>query len=129
MKNRSLRQFSADLKRLPRTVAHRIAKVAAPEISALAKASFDSSSTPYGVPWEPGEDGSKVTLRKTGALERFVHYVAIGAKLRIALGVPYAKFQIGKRPVYPRQDGALPSAYSARLHAITIRIIKEDMVR
>lgn len=69
--------------------------------------------------WVPAVDGRPVTLRKTGALAKFVYYVAIGAKLRVALGVGYAKYQIGKRPVFPRQGGVLPAAYVRTLEQVT----------
>lgn len=125
----SLAKFSESLRRLPRSVATRVASEAAPAITALAKASFDASTTPYGVPWAPGDDGERITLRKTGNLERRVQYGAAGTKLRVVLGVPYAKYQIGKRPIFPRQGGALPEKYVFALHNVAIRIIREDMVR
>jgi hypothetical protein len=43
-------------------------------------------------------------------LSRLV-YVAIGAKIRVALTSRYAKYQIGRRPVFPTQAGGLPQAY------------------
>src|SRR5271170_1529816 len=100
---RTLAQFSSDLRRLPRVVAHRVAEAAAPVVTTLAKASFAASETPYGVPWAPGEEGQRVTLQKSGDLAKYIRYVAIGAMLRVALGVRYAKYQVGKRPVFPTQ--------------------------
>jgi hypothetical protein len=50
-----------------------------------------------------------------------------GVKLglqRVALGVKYAKFQIGKRPIYPRA-GLLPAKYSEALRQITQEAAKE----
>jgi len=117
----SLAKFSADLRRLPTTVAIQVAKAAAPAITALAKESYDASTDPYGAPWAPSKKtGKRVTLRKSGALERRVYYVAIGTKLRVALGVDYAKYQIGKRPVFPKQNGLLPLAYSAELARVAV---------
>ena len=114
----SLSKLEATLRALPKTLGQEIARRAAPVISRFAKASFDSSVDPYGAPWRPKENGDKATLRATGALEAFVFYVAIGTKLRVALGVPYAKYQIGKRPIFPR-PGLLPKAYSEELDRIT----------
>ncbi len=125
----SLSKFADDLRRLPRVVAQQVAKEAAPEITRLAKASFDASQTPYGIPWAPGEKGQKVTLRKTGALEGNLRYVAIGTKLRVALGVAYAKFQIGKRPVFPGQGGALPPSYVQALQRIAVRVVRRELGR
>ncbi len=124
----SLRQFANSLARLPLVLGHEIAKDQAPALSSLARESFESSATPYGVPWAPGVDGRKITLRKSGALERGVRYVAIGAKLRVALPTRYAKFQIGKRPVLPAQGADLPASYRASLAAAARRIATRILV-
>src|SRR5579872_1858182 len=97
---------------------------AAPALTALAKETFASGEDAYGLTWKPGERGQHVTLRKTGDLERTIRYVAIGTKLRVALGVRYAKYQIGKRPVFPRQGGELPTAYVLTLQRTAVRVIK-----
>ena len=36
----------------------------------------------------------------------------------VGLGQDYAKYQIGKRPVYPKQGGLLPRKYSDALEAL-----------
>lgn len=124
----SLRKFSSDLRRLPKVVGVRVANEAAPAITALAKKSFDSSQTPYGIPWAPSTiTGDTVKMHKTGSLERRVVYVAIGDKLRVVLGVPYAKYQIGRRPIFPRQDGALPPDYSRTLQRIAVAIVRQEL--
>lgn len=123
---KSLSEFANDLRRLPRVVAIRVAEEAAPVLTDLAKASFDASETPYGLDWAPGADGQRVKLVKTGALKRFLHYVAIGTRLRVALGVKYAKYQIGKRPVFPRQVGALPPSYVQALERTAVRVVREE---
>lgn len=127
MSTATLRDFSKKLEALPTVLAHRVAEQSAPGLTALAKRSFDGSQTPYGVPWAPSVDGDTITLRKTGALEAHVYYVAIGTKLRVSLGVPYAKYQIGKRPVFPIQAAALPKDYRAVLVEKTNAIAKEHM--
>lgn len=123
---KSLAQFSSDIRRLPRVVGQKVAAAAADKITALAAATFNASEDAYGVPWAPGADGRKVTLRKTGALARRVLYVAIGTKLRVALGVPYAKYVIGKRPIYPRQGGALPPEYTATLQRVAVDVVRAE---
>jgi hypothetical protein len=125
----SLRQFSADLRRLPLVVAQKVAAQAAPALTRVAKATFDAGEDPYGVNWVPGADGQKVTLRKSGALERFIHYVAIGTKLRVALGVRYAKYQIGKRPVFPRQGAPLPADYVRTLQRTAVDVVRSEIGR
>ena len=114
----SVRKFAASLRKLSQTLANRIAERAAPVITEFAQTSFESSTDPYGVAWVPSVDGKTVTLRDTGSLSKFIRYVAIGSKLRVALGVPYAKYQIGLRPVFPAQGKPLPPNYSETLAKI-----------
>jgi len=124
----SLTKITARLRALPRVLAQDIAERAAPKISAFAKESFDASRDPYGAPWAPGVNGQTITLRKTGALERFVHYVAIGTKIRVSLGVKYAKYQIGKRLIYPRRD-LLPKQYSDALRQLASSTARDHLER
>lgn len=123
----SLAKFSQDLRRLPRVVAQAVTQAAAPKITELAQKTFNASSDAYGQPWDPGSDGQRVTLRKSGALARRVHYVGIGTKLRVALGVAYAKFQIGRRPVFPRQGQKLPVEYSTTLARTAVDVVRAEM--
>lgn len=115
----SLARFATTMRALPRVLGQRVAAKAAPLLTELAKATFDASEDAYGNSWAPGAEGQRVTLRKSGALARYLVYVAIGTKLRISLGTAYAKFQIGKRPVFPTQGGQLPSTFSATLAKTT----------
>lgn len=124
---KSLAQFANDLRALPRAVALKVAARAAPRITKLAEQTFDAGESPYGVAWDPSVDGKRVTLRKSGALFKFIRYVPAGAKLRVVLGVPYAKYQVGKRAVYPRQDSPLPNDYVDALKAAAAEVIKEEL--
>lgn len=123
----SLKQFAEDLRRLPRVVAQKVAERAAPALTAIAEATADASENAYGQPWAAGKHGQRVTLNRTGALLKFIRYVAIGTKLRVALGVPYAKYQVGKRPIFPRQDAALPDEYSQVLERAAVQVVKEEL--
>lgn len=125
----SLAKFTADLRRLPRVVAQSVAQAAAPAITAAALKTFEAGTTPYGVPWAPGADGERVKLRRTGDLVRYVKYVAIGTKLRVALGVPYAKYQIGRRPIFPTQGGALPPEYVQTLQRAAVDVCRRELGR
>lgn len=126
---KSLTQFAADLRRLPRVVAIRVTEAAAPVLTALANESFASSATPYGQAWKLGKKGQRITLRKSGDLARQIRYVAIGTRLRVALGVRYAKYQVGKRPIFPRQAGELPDTYVQALERTAVRVVKEELAR
>lgn len=125
----SLKKFSEDLKRLPNVVAHQVAAEAAPALTSAAQATFDASEDAYGNPWLPGDHGQTVTLRKSGALARTIKYVAIGALLRIALGVSYAKYQIGKRPIFPSQNSALPDPYVQVLQRKAVEVVRREMTK
>ena len=125
----SIAKFAQDLRKLPRVVAIKVAEAAAPALTSLAKSTFDAGENPYGLTWAPGEKGQRVTLRKTGTLAGFIRYVATGTRLRVALGTSYAKYQIGKRPVFPRQGGELPTEYVRTLHRTAVRVVKEELGR
>jgi hypothetical protein len=125
----SLRKFSENLRGLSKTLGIEVAQRAAGEITVLAQRTFSQSEDAYGVPWTPGFDGRDVTLRKSGVLASTIRYVAIGTKLRVALGVPYAKYQVGKRPVFPTQDGVLPATYSRTLERVTREVAAESLMR
>lgn len=114
-----LRDFEARLRTLPTVVAQQIAARAADEITALARQTFAAGENAYGDAWEPGRDGRHVTLRKSGGIERGVRFVAIGTKIRAALGVPWARYQISKRPIFPKAGAPLPPEYTRALTRIT----------
>lgn len=126
---KSLSQFAKDLRRLPTVVAQMVAAEAAPAITALAEKSFAESETPYGQKWPAGKKGQVVTLVKSGALKTHIRYVAIGTKLRVALGVRYARYQVGRRPVYPRAFGNLPDDYIQVLERVAVRIVRRELGR
>ncbi len=123
----SLKDFSAKLRDLPRTVAIKVAAAAAPALTETANATFNAGENAYGSTWEIRQDGSRATLKKSGALSSKIHYVAIGTKLRVALGVSYAKYVVGKRPVFPRQGAPLPVAYSQTLARVTDAVIRREL--
>lgn len=123
----SLKKFAEDLRRLPRVVAQKVCERAAPALTAIARSTFDAGENAYGQSWAPGKGGKRVTLYRTGSLFKFIRYVAIGTKLRIALGVPYAKYQVGKRPIFPRQDASLPDEYVQTLERTAAQVVKEEL--
>lgn len=123
----SIRKFAESLRTLPRVVGHRVAKAAAPILTSLVVETSRASADAYGAAWAPGESGQVVKLRKSGALLDGVRYVAIGSKLRLALTTRYAKYQVGKRPVTPRQGEALPPAYARELDTTARRVIREAL--
>lgn len=123
----SLKRFTANLRLLPTVLAQKVAEAAAPVITARAKETFDAGENPYGLTWAPGAEGQRVSLVKSGRLASAIRYVAIGTKLRVALGVAYAKYQIGRRPVFPTQGGALPVEYARELATTTAEVCRDVM--
>ena len=113
---RSLKSFTAKLRDLPRVVSIKVAENAAPALTAAARSTFSAGENAYGDAWAPKADGSRATLNVSGSLAAGVYYVATGTRIRVALGVRYARYVLGKRPIFPRQGSALPVAY---LDAIT----------
>lgn len=123
----SLKDFSARLRKLPQVVANKVAAAAAPALTDVAMSTFNASQNAYGESWVPGAEGQTITLNQSGTLAKHISYVAIGSKLRVALGVPYAKYQVGRRPVFPKQGDPLPQAYAAVLESTTARVIYEEL--
>lgn len=123
----SLRAFAQRLRTLPRVVAQKVAAAAAPELTKVARETFDAGEDAYGVPWTPGADGKRVDLNKSGTLRSKITYVAIGTVLRVALGTSYAKYQVGRRPVFPRQNEALPASYVAVLEKVTREVCAAEL--
>lgn len=124
-----LHRLEASLRELPRVVGQKVATASASTITSLARATFEAGENAYGDTWEPGADGRRVTLRKSGRMAAGVSYVAIGARLRARLGPKYAKYQVGKRPIFPRGGASLPNAYVAALRVKSAEIVQVELGR
>jgi len=120
-----LRALERSIRELPRTVGAKVATACASTITDLARATFSAGENAYGDTWAPGADGQKVDLRESGALAGGIAYVASGTRLRARLGPSYAKYQIGKRPIFPR--GRLPVSYVEAIRAATNRVIRSEL--
>lgn len=118
-----LKAFERGLRELPRVAAQRVAAASATTITTLAIRTYDAGENAYGDKWDPGAEGQAVDLRESGALAGGVRYVAIGTKLRAVLTVPYAKYQIGKRPIFPRAGAKLPTSYRNALATAVARVV------
>lgn len=123
----TLKKFAAKLRELPRVVAIEVATASAPAITAASIETFMSGEDAYGVMWAPKEDGTRATLVDSGALSRRLAYVATGTKIRCKLGVQYAKYQLGKRPVFPRAGALLPRSYTDAIAEVTASVIKKEV--
>ncbi len=122
-----IRGLEKSLAELPRVLAMKVAAASASAITSMARATFKAGENAYGDPWEPGADGERVDLEKSGRLAAGVAYVAIGTRLRAQLGPKYARYQVGKRPIFPRSGAKLPIAYVATLRAKANEIIQAEL--
>jgi hypothetical protein len=123
----ALSRLSASLRKMPFWVGRETARRVAPVITDLARSTYRSQSDPYGTPWQPGADGKTVDLVQSGAMFDKVRYVAIGTILRVALGVQYARYQIGKRRVFPTQGSPLPLAWQNAIAREANAAIAQEM--
>lgn len=123
----TLKAFAEKLRNLPKVVAIRVATAAAPAVTDASVETFRAGEDAHGQLWVPKEDGSRATLVDSGALQSRLGYTAIGTKLRCQLGVSYAKYQIGRRPVFPKQGEPLPKAYVAALDSAAKSVIDAEL--
>jgi len=122
-----LRRIESGLRALPHVVAQEVASKVAGTITRLARRTFDAGENAYGDSWEPSAEGKRVDLRASGALAGGVRYTAVGTRIRAVLTVPYAKYQIGKRPIFPRAGAKLPISYRTAIGKSVDDVVKRHM--
>lgn len=122
-----LRALEKSLRALPLTVAHKVAAASAGTITSLARATFSAGENAYGDTWDPGKKGERVRLQRSGKLASGVELIAIGTRLRSRLGPRYAIYQIGRRPVFPRNGARLPVDYVEALSVVTSAVIRAEL--
>jgi len=114
----ALKTVRARLQDLPRTFAADVARRAAPDLTDLAQGSFDSGRSVYGDARPLGVDGNPLDLRRTGAAEAVIRFVAIGSVVRTPVFPKYFKYLIAKYGVMPGGNAAIPAAWSDRIGQI-----------
>jgi len=105
-----LRDLGKRLKDLPVALAQSVAQAVAPALTGQAQADFASGLTAYGEARPVGVHGNALSLVRSGITEGSIRFVAIGTRVRVAFGTPYAKYLVGKYRILP--VGALPVAWS-----------------
>jgi hypothetical protein len=123
----SLKDFAARLRALPTTLAIKVAAAAAPALTEAQRATFNAGTDAFGGSWKVRDDGTRATLTKSGDLSKYVKYVAVGTRIRLALGVRYARYLIGTRPIAPKQGEGLPLAYQQALSKATADVIRAEL--
>jgi hypothetical protein len=126
---RDLRAFAKGLRALPRVAAVKVAQRAAASLTGALTGSFDSGLTAYDEPRPLGSRGNRLTLRQTGRLRSLLRMVYDGStRLRAALTVPYARYQI-RFGVLPRGGDAMPAKWSRLLERDTGAVIGEEAAK
>lgn len=123
----SLQDFASDLRRLPTVAAQKVAAAGADALTPLLQQTFAAGEDAYGNTWAPGANGQRVTLRAGGGLAAGLYFLAIGTRIRMRLGVSYAKYQVGRRPVAPRAGGALPIAWLRTLQRTAVDVCRAEL--
>lgn len=111
-----LRGLKRNLKAMPITMAHDVARRSAPAMTEETQKAFNSNQSVYGETRPLGVDGNPLTLFKTGTVQRLLAFVQTGTLLRAILGPDYSRYLIGKYGILP--NGALPAKWSQRLSTI-----------
>lgn len=109
----NFRKLKASLRAMPVTIAHDVARRAAPDMTTLTQQAFNSSTTVYDRPRPLGVDGQPLKLRRTGTVEGQLRFVALGTQTRAVLGPRYARYLIGKYDILP--NGPIPAKWRERL--------------
>lgn len=122
-----LRKLEATLRTMPRVLGAKIAASVAPTLSAKLVTTFNAGQNAYGDPWLPGYDGKPVDLRESGALAASARLVAIGTKIRGALGPRYSKWVVNVRGVFPR--GRMPKDWIDAVHATAGKVIAGELAK
>jgi len=118
----NVRDLKRNLRKLPTTIAHDVARRASPALTQKTKAAFGGGRTVYGNPRPSSVDGTPLTLRKTGTVATMLAFATTGTIVRAVLATKYARFLVGKYEILP--NGAMPADWSARLTAL----VKETKV-
>lgn len=111
-----LSKLAASLRQQPVVLAQKIAAQVAPGVTAKAQQAYSAGQTVYGDARPTGAAGNALTLVQSGATQGSLRFVAIGTRVRVALGTRYAKYLIGKYRILP--SGALPVAWRDAIAAL-----------
>lgn len=82
---------------------------------------FRAGKTVYGDSRPAGKSGP-LSLYRTGATARMLQFVAIGTRLRAALGTEYARYLI-RYGILPNSRAAIPVSFRRALDEIAARVI------
>ena len=115
----TLNRLKKNLRALPHSIAHDVAKRTAPAVTSLATTAFTSGRTVYDEPRPRGVDGRPLRLRQTGQTEETLRFVANGRIVRAVLagkdkyGRKYQHFLVGLYGGVPM--GRIPAHWQRRI--------------
>lgn len=115
----TLNRLKKNLRALPISIAHDVAKRTAPAVTSLATTAFTSGRTVYDEARPRGVDGRPLTLHETGQTKETVRFVANGRIVRAVLagkdkyGRKYQHFLVGLYRVLPM--GRIPAHWQKRI--------------
>jgi hypothetical protein len=105
------------IRALPLTLRHEIAGQAAPAMTTLTRAAYESGRSVYGEGRPAGVSGDPLTLYKTGAVSGALKFVANGTVLRCVLGPKYSRYLI-RYGLLPNSGAAIPASWTRALDGI-----------
>lgn len=106
-----LQRLQDVLREVPRAIAADVAKRGAPELTNDLQGNYDGGRSAYGDPNPAGVDGQPLTLRKSGATDAVLRFVATDTTVSTPGFPPYLKFLIGKYRVLPNGKQAIPETW------------------
>jgi len=109
----TLNRLKKNLRAMPVSFAHDVAKRTAPRVTSLATVAFTTGRTVYDEARPKGVNGQPLTLRRTGQTEGTIRFVANGRIVRCVLGTRYAKFLVGKYGILPM--GRIPARWQQHI--------------
>lgn len=111
-------------------VATDVARKVAPRFKGFVEAGFAKKADPYGNAWRPikaatRKRGTKSILIRAGTMARKVDVLAFGSRVRVLLGVFYARFHISTgRGILPRR-GRLPPTWTREIEAASVAELRK----
>lgn len=118
--NAALAKLKSQLRAFPITLAHEVARDAAPLLTRLTGASFAGHKNVYGEARPTGVNGRVLSLVKSGKTRDTLRFVSNGTIVRCVLAKPYMKYLIGKYGVLP--NGNMPTSWARQLDVIVDRV-------
>ncbi len=131
---RTLAALKRAIKAMPITAAARIAARAAPEMTGLARGSFDAGQTAYDTARPRSVvDGHALTLvrenpwdkSRGGTFRRAIEFAATGRDIRLTRLPSYGGYLIGKYRALP--NGPLPVAWRERMTDIAAQVLHDQI--